>query len=700
MKKKLIYLKPGLASVLVFIFLFNSFAYSQKNEKTELLWDNYGVPHIYGRNTPEMYYAFGWAQMKNHADLILKLYAQARGQAAGYWGKEFLDTDKLSHLFELTTKAENAYKQLSPEVKDNLDAFVKGVNDYANLHPNDIGEKYRQVLPVAATDVISHTLRITCLEFIGAEDLQTAKKMADAGSNAMAIAPSKSASKNSMLIINPHLPWSDYFLWFESHLNSPEYSVYGVSLVGMPSVTMGFNNNLGWAHTINPIDVSDRYELELNGDSYALDGKNHPFDKRKVKIKVKQSDGSVAEQIFEFKYSVHGPVLAETLKKAYAIRIAGLDNVGIYEEYFKMAKARNFNEFESALKMMQIPMFNIIYADKAGNIFYLFNGNIPVRDEGDFAFWKGTIDGTQSKFIWNKYHSYSELPKLLNPPTGFIQNCNDAPWSCTYPFVLRQQDYPSYFSSQTFLLRPQRAVNLVKDNKSVTFEQLIGYKLNTGMESADRFLDDLLKAVNNHPDPLAVEAAKVLSKWDRKTDSDSKGAVLFAAWWDKVNSSQFKTQWNLNEPVTTPRGLANEKEAVELLVKAANETHKKYGALDIAWGDVHRFMLNGNDYPANGGPGDHYGIFRTMYFTDVAQNKKAAIAGETFIAVVEFGETVKAMVCLSYGNATQPGNKHFGDQFKMMSDRQLRPALLDKENIIKNLEGKETFSDLKLQNDE
>jgi len=659
-----------------------------KDPKTEILWDNYGVPHIYGKNSREMYYAFGWAQMTNHANLMLKLYGQARGRAAEYWGDKYFDSDKQILLFKLPELAKSGYLKQNDELKSYIDAFVKGINDYAAAHPEMIGEELKQVLPVTVYDIISHTIRITCLEFLAAEDIGTVKQMTSSGSNAIAIAPSKSASKNSLLITNPHLPWTDYFMWFEAHLNSPGFNAYGIALVGMPSISMAFNNDLGWALTVNPIDASDRYELYLKEDGYLLDKKTVPFERKQVLIKVRQDDGTLKEQSVEFKYSLQGPVVGEKGNKAYAVRIAGLNNYRIFEQYHKMAESKNLADFESAVKMLQNPMFNIIYADKAGNILYVFNGNVPIRKVGDVAFWKGTIDGTDSKYIWQETHPYEDLPKLLNPASGFLQNCNDPPWTCTDPPVLNPQNYPAYMAPVGTFMRPQRAVNMIKNNPSVSFDQLVACKLNTGMEAADRFLDDLLKAVEKYPDTAAVRAAGVLRLWDKKTEKDSKGAVLFAAWWDLLNSNMFDTPWNPKEPNTTPYGIKDQKLAVDLLVNAAAAVQKKYGSLTIAWGDVYRFRMYGKDYPANGGPGE-YGIFRTIYFADDNDNKKRAIAGETYVAVIEFGTKVKAQVLLSYGNATQPGSKHLGDQLIMLSEKKLRPALLEKADILKNIEKRE-----------
>jgi acyl-homoserine-lactone acylase len=683
-------MKQPLILVFLLSIIFSGSGIRDKEAGTEILWDNYGVPHIYCTTNQEMYYAFGWAQMNNHADLILKLYAQARGRSAEYFGKDFLESDRKILLFDLPGIAKTIYQEKDKEYKSYIDAFIRGINDFAENHRESIGDKFRQVLPVTAEDVLAHIIRVIYLEFLAADDIYNVQRLTAPGSNSMAIGPSKSKSGKAMLISNPHLPWDDFFLWFEAHLNGPDFNIYGISLVGMPVLTIAFNNNLGWTNTINTIDASDRYELTTQGNGYMLDGKTEAFEKRNVVIKVKQDDGTLKEEKFEFKYSRHGPVVGEKGNRAYAVRIAGLKNPKIFEQYHKMAMAGNLDEFEFAVRMLQNPMFNIIYADRAGNILYLFNGDVPERTEGDFAFWHGTINGSDSRYIWKEIHPYEDLPRVLNPASGFLQNCNDAPWVCTYPPVLKPANFPSYMSPVGTFWRAQRAINMIKDNPSVSYDQLIDYKLNTGMEVADRFLDDLLSAVNQFPEPGAVQAASVLKAWDRKTDPESRGGVLFAAWWDEIGSNMFEVPWSQDHPVTTPHGLKDKKLAVELLSRAAGKVKDKYGSIDIAWGEINRFRIGSYDFPANGGP-DKYGIFRTMYFVEDKDLKKHAIAGDTYVAVTEFGNKVKANVLLSYGNATQPGNKHRGDQLKMLSEKKMRQALLDKADILKNLEKRESL---------
>ena len=231
----------------------------------------------------------------------------------------------------------------------------------------------------------------------------------------------------------------------------------------------------------------------------------------------------------------------------------------------------------------------------------------------------------------------------------------------------------------------------MKDDPAVSFDQLVEVKHNTEMEAAHRFLDDLLTAVEEYPEPLASNAARILRQGDMKTEVSNPGAVLFAAWWEKMDHRMFGTPWDQDAPLETPDGIRDGRKAVELLTEAAGEVLSRHGTLEIPWGEVHRFRMNGIDLPANGGPGDQFGLFRTFYFQETPDNKRTAIAGETFTAIVEFGPETRAMVALSYGNATQPGNKHAGDQLVLMSEKRLRPALLERKEVMLHLEKQESL---------
>ena len=226
-----------------------------------------------------------------------------------------------------------------------------------------------------------HGMFVVFTRFIGGSDLGLAQRWTGKGSNTYAIGPSRSASGNALLVQNPHLPWSNEFLFTEYHFNLNGRNLYGANIIGMPGIAIGFNESLGWSHTDNTIDNSDTYELDLVDGNYLLDGKQKKFQTRTKTIQVKQLDGTTIKRDLTILKSEHGPIIKKSNDKAIAIRLAGTDRSNMFLQWWKMLNSKNFSDFESALKMAQIPFWNVMYADREGNIFYLFNGLVPKRKQ-------------------------------------------------------------------------------------------------------------------------------------------------------------------------------------------------------------------------------------------------------------------------------------------------------------------------------
>lgn len=661
---------------------------------TEIFWDTWGVPHIYAPNEEQLFYAFGWSQMQSHGNLILELYGKSRGKAAEYWGEKNLENDVLVHTMGFPKVADEWYAQQDRNWKKNIDAFIKGMNAYGKSYPDSLDAAKRVVLPIEPQDVFRHYLFVIYSRFVGGDVLGQAQGWGERGSNTYAVAPSRSASGNAMLVQNPHLPWEDEFLFYEAHLNIPGSNIYGATLVGFPTLGIAFNENLGWSHTNNTIDNADLYELELTASGgYMLDGAEKTFDTSMVKVGVKNAGGTVNVQEIPVTRSVHGPVVKKSGGKALAIRMPGFDRPFAVVEWWKMATAKNFDEFETALKEVQIPFFNVMYADKSGNIFYLFNGQVPKRASGDWDFWRKVVPGNRSELIWSEVHIYDDLPKIKNPAQGWLQNANDPPWTSTFPMLLDPKKFPAYMAPVEMGFRPQRSVRMLDEDKSITFDELVEYKLSTRMELADRLLDDLFAAVDAQGSELAKEAKGLLEKWDREADIDSKGALLFATWVRKMqlrNPGGFKKTWSFAEARTTPDGLSDPVKALKMLEEAATEVKTNFGSLDIAWGDFYRIKHNGMDLPGNGADGS-LGVFRVAWPGGRDGAKLNIGGGDSWVSVIEFGEKVKAKVLLSYGNSTQPGNPHNGDQLKLFSEKKFRDAWIYREDVIKNVERSESL---------
>jgi len=376
----------------------------------------------------------------------------------------------------------------------------------------------------------------------------------------------------------------------------------------------------------------------------------------------------------------------KTENKVLALRMVGSDRPNMLLQWWRMINSTNFDEFESALKMAQIPFWNVMYADKSGEIFYLFNGLVPKRTEDSWTYWNRIIPGGKSADIWTEVHDYADLPKVKNPANGWLQNANDPPWTCTIPMTLNPDNYPGYMSPQGMAFRPQRSARMLIEDESITFDELVEYKLSTRLEFADRILDDLFLAIDKSNSEKAKKAKIVLENWDREADGDSKGMLLFYNWARKFNvgkKSNYTKQWNINEPVTTPDGLAEPDRAVQLLEETVTEMEAKFGRLDIAWGEYYKINYNGKKLPANGIDGS-MGVFRVASPGGADNNNMFVGYGDSWVGVIEFGDKIKAKVLLSYGNATQKDSPHNGDQLELFSKKELRDAWFTKADVESN----------------
>ncbi len=679
-------MKPVLFITLIAISILSTSCSQSENTQTQIAWDTWGVPHITADNIEDLFYAQGWSQMHSHANLILDLYGSSRGKGAEYWGQSKLQNDILIHTLGFDELADEWENIQDTETNIIITSFIKGMNAYSEAHPESIDEKYKVVLPLTVKDLNMHLMYVVFTRFIAGGDLGRVERWPDMGSNALAIAPKRAASGNAMLVQNPHLPWWKEFLFFESHLNLDGKSMYGSTLVGFPGIAIGFNENLGWTHTNNTIDNSDIYELELRDGTYVLDGEGKEFETSSKTIKVKQDDGTLIDQNIPLLKTVHGPVVNKTGDKVIALRMVGLDRPNMVLQWWRMINSTSFDEFETALKMAEIPFWNVMYADKKGNIFYLFNGLVPKRSSGDWDYWNRIIPGGKSTDIWTEVHPYTDLPKVKNPAGGWLQNANDPPWTSTIPMTLDPNDFPAYMAPQYMSYRPQRAARMMIEDESISFDELVEYKLSTHLEFADRILDDLFAAVDESDSEKAKEAKVILENWDRKADADSRGMVLFYNWARKFNVwrySNYTIAWDNKNPETTPDGLSDPSRAVHLLEVAATEIETKFGRLDIPWGDYYRINYNGNDLPANGIDGS-MGVFRVASPGGADDDHMYVGSGDSWVGVIEFGDEVHAKVLLSYGNATQSDSPHNGDQLELFSRKELRDAWFTEAEVKAN----------------
>lgn len=664
----------------------------------EILWDTYGVPHIFASDRNGAARALGWAQMRNHGDLLLRLYAQARGRGAELLGEDYLEEDRWVWTMGIPPRAAEWLGMQPPPMRSHLAAFVAGINAFATAHPAMVGDSVRAVLPVTETDVLAHLQRNLLSAFITSRQKaqDDTRAWRERGSNAWAIAPSRSASGRALLLQNPHLPWADMFTWLEAQVVVPGTDLYGAAIIGSPVLNIAFNDHLGWTHTVNTQDGEDLYELTLDGGGYRWNGGVRQFEteRRIISVRSRATGGPARADTLLIRRSVHGPVVADKPGKAIALRVVGLDMPFALDQWWNMGQAGDLASFERAIRPNQISGQNITYADRAGHIMYFYGGNSPVRAGGTRAHWEGIVPGETSANLWTRVHGHDDMPKVVDPPSGYVQNANEPPWWSTFPVALDPARYPAYLATWPMSLRAQRSVAMLEGDQSISFDELIEYKHSTRMELADRVLDDLLPAAAASGNAAVREAAEVLQRWDRSADADSRGAVLFVEWWralgqrTRAGASVWASPWSPASPRTTPDALADVPGAVAALEAAATTTARRFGATDAKWGDVYRARRDGVNLPANGSSGT-YGVFRVVGYEADGPDRYRAVGGDSYVAAIEFSTPVRASSIIATGNASRAGSPHRTDQLALFSAKQLKRVWRARQEILAHLELRE-----------
>jgi acyl-homoserine-lactone acylase len=669
----------------------------------EILWDRYGVGHVYAKSTEGLFYGYGYAQAKSHGEAVVKLYAQARGRAAEYYGPDELANDKWMAVNDVAARTQAWMKQQTPRFRGYINAFAAGFNAYAKAYPEAFSEAAKRVLPFTGADVLAHSLRLFQYQYLAPPSLlerlplPAVDPLEPNGSNGWAIAPARSASGHAMMLMNPHLPWATgWSTYYEIQLSAPGVDLYGASQIGLPVLRFVFSDYLGFTQTVDNVGGVTFYTLKPQGAGYLYDGKVLPFTSKTYRLKVRQADGSLETQTLVVRASIQGPVVADKPGGPIAMRVAGLDRPHALEQYWRMATAHDFKGYEAALRMMQVPSFNVLYADRDGHIQYLFNGLVPKKPGRDFKFWSSAVPGDRSSTLWTDYLSYDELPKATDPAVGVVQNSNDPPWNAAWPAIEDSKPYANQIASTAVSFRMEQGIRLLSQTPKISFSDLIAKKWTTRSELADRIMPDLQEAVQIYGTDLAKQAAGVLNQWDRTTQADSRGSLLFLDWLDRsgavsgYSAQGFARPYTLAHPLTTPAGLADPKAAAAALDAAAKDMLATKGALDAPWGQTMRVTWGGQNLPANGGPG-RMGIIDVLDYGPPKNGVRSANFGGTYVAVVSFDGPTRAKVLMSYGNSSQAGSPHIADQAPLLAKQQLRDAWRTRGEVEANLESRDGF---------
>ena len=527
---------------------------------------------------------------------------------------------------------------------------------------------------------------------------------ADDGSNAWAFAPSRTKSGKAILLRNPHLAWTAGY--YEAQMTVPgKVDFYGDFRIGAPfSVVGGFNRYLGFSTTNNSPDLDEFYALDVDpkaADHYIFDGRSVALKRDLVTVTYRNGDGLNTETR-EFWSTPLGPVVTRANGKIYIVKYAGEGEYRAGEQFLKMMRATSLAEWQQAMKMRARVSSNFTYADGAGNIYFLWNASLPLLPHpvGEDLTAK---PAHSIKDVWTQYVPFASLPQFLNPPGGYVHNENNSPqFTNVTGGVNLKNAYPN-FEAPELSLRSQLALQLVTGvpdpaalakgfvpNSKLSLEDVIRLKHSYRMLLADRVKPDLVEAVKaTNPTGDVAAALSMIEKWDNTASPDSRGSVIFELWWIRYSfrpaqpgetqaaryqdEQRFARVWRADEPFTTPQGLADKKRAAEAFVQAVAETKRRYGSLDVTWGDVHRVRRGDVDVPV-GGCGNDLGCFRILGFTRDRDGKLAANSGDGWILAVEFDRMPRAFSVLAYGESRLPSSPYFSDQAAMFAHGELKPV--------------------------
>ena len=658
----------------------------------------HGVPHIDAQNFAALGYGEAFVQSEDYGARVALSVLRARGELARWFGHDSIGEDFASR--PAYDRAVEAYAQVDAPTRALYEGFAAGLNRYVELHPSEFPDGFAPRftgydLLAKDVDIPSQT---AATRLVARLDTGSSARPGprgepapnpDDGSNAWAFAPSRTTSGHAILLRNPHLAWTAGY--YEAHLRVPDsLDFYGDLRIGGPfAVIGGFNRDLGWATTNNDPLLWQVYTLRADStasDRYWLDGEWRRLERVSTTVDYRTPEG-MARETREALRTALGPVVGRGKNTVYVLRASNDGEFRSGEQFLRMMRARSLDEWKAAMRMRARVNSSFTYADRAGHIDYLWNASVPSlpHPSGDTT---RAIAVSRTSEAWSRYVSFDSLPQVLDPPGGYVHNENDAPYYTNMRAPLDPKRFPSYFPEPRLGLRSQLAIDLIDNDRRLSLEDVVALKHSYRMLLADRVRDDLLSAVRaTNPTGDVAAATDLIAKWDKTVAPESRGGTLFETWWrrylgrgPRAADSAFAQPWSAEAPTSTPRGLRSPARAAEAFAWAVDETKRRYGAFDVAWGEVHRVRRGSVDVPVGGCSSD-LGCFRVLTYRDAPDGKREANGSDGWILAVEFGEEPRAYSILAYGESPRPDSPFFADQAEMFARGELKPVFWTEADI-------------------
>jgi acyl-homoserine-lactone acylase len=671
--------------------------------------DEWGVPHIDGPTDESVVFGFGYAQAEDFLWQVEDSFVLATGRYAELYGPSVFSTDDTTHRFEIPQRAREDFAKLDPKLQALNRAFTDGLNYYVQAHPKvklRLLERFEPWYPIALDRYVLYRMA-THSKSVPEELLHAQSSVPPlfvqpgaVGSNAWAIGPSKTRSHKTMLFCNSHQPYYGFGQYYEAHLHSGEgWSFTGSTFFGSPMLAIGHNEHLGWTYTVNDVDCGDEWVETFDDPKQPLnyrygDGYRTAAEWKDT-IRIKTAKG-IESRAVTYRKTHHGPIVRRLNETRQLASNVGRMNDALFgRQVYKMVRSRNFQEFRAALATLDQRMFNLVYADRDGNIFYLYNGIVPRRDRK--LDWSKAVDGRRPESDWQGILPLEELPQVFNPISGYVQNCNQSPYTTTDDQNPEPGDLSRHIVGETTWddRRAKVSRHLLRQAHDVTFDDWQKLAFDTTMywplEELPRYERKFRKLKETDP-ALAAQVEpyfKHLLDWDCRCSVDSTQATLCVSWYEQLYgvllSSTLET--------LRPEMLSDTSAQFRALLTAAGKLQSLYGSWKVPYGDVNRLQRHANiadffekipfndrlpSLPVAGVQGPVGAVF-TIYYTPPLpivrpMMKRYAVVGCSYMASIEFDDHIKTKSLLQYGASGNPDSPHFFDQAKLLSERKLKEA--------------------------
>jgi acyl-homoserine-lactone acylase len=676
-----------------------------------IIRDDWGIAHIHGKTDADAVFGAEYAQAEDDFNRVETNYINAMGRLAETEGESKIYLDLRMKLFIDPVALKRQYAESPAWLKVLMDSFADGLNYYLYKHPEVKPRVIRHFEPWMALSFTEGSIggdvervNLKQLEdfYSRAPTVQASVSTAPliqtayvhdgdppepTGSNGMAIAPSNTADHHALLLINPH---TSFFFRSELQIASDQgLDAYGAVTWGQFFVYQGFNETAGWMHTSSGVDAVDQYLETIvkreNRFFYTYGGEERPLISKEITVPYKTADG-MAEKKFTVYYSHHGPIIREQNGKWISIQLMQEPLKALTQSFFR-TKAKNYKSFRHTMELKANSSNNTIFADAEGNIAY-FHGNFIPRRDPTFDFTK-PVDGSNPATDWKGLLTVDELPQLLNPKSGWLYNCNNWPWSGAGESSLHKEDYPAYVETGTESARGLHAIRVLQDKKDFTLDSLIAAAYDSYLPWFDKPIPALIKAWDDTPDsnPLKFKLADeigLLYYWDHRWRIDSVPTTLAVFWGEDIRRHTIdearKAGISVEEYIATQ---APPQQLMQSLDAASDRLIADFGTWKTPWGDINRYQRLTGDIvqPFNdAGPSIPVGFTSSLWGSLASfgarpypgTKKWYGTSGNSFVAVVEFGEKVHAKAVTAGGESGNPSSPYFDDQAKRYSTGDLR----------------------------